>query len=393
MIILPDRSISRSKLFMPVPKREWMPPSVSQRKDEFGNENRTYFRIKARLNDGFTKWTGWFEDREDFDAFSYALLKNSLRQETALWDLPNVSWDPYIGENLSYEFATVTFFTTAGSATYTSPSDWDNSNNTIEGIGGGGSGGASVVNGLVSRSSGGGGGEYRKIANFNFANPGTTTASYTVGSGNAAKTATSRTGAATPGAAGTDTTFNTTSLVAKAGGGGGAVLTATNTAGGTGGTGGTGADGNFDGGSGGGANANSTATGGGGAAGPLGTGGNGGTTATGSVRTSGGTGGGGFGGTAGSNGGNGGNGTEFQVSPARGSGGGGGGNRTVDNNVTAGNGGLYGAGGGGATINTEGALSRTATSGAGRQGLIVITYEPALPPNLNSLGNLPMLGM
>ena len=141
---------------MPVLKREWMTPSVTQRKDEFGNENRTCFKLKARLNDGFTKWTGWFEDREDFDAFLWALVKGTLKYERELWDLSLPNWDPDIGENVTYEFATVTFLTTTGANTYYVPSDWDSSGSKIDCIGGGGGGGA----GASSGGDGGNGGNY-----------------------------------------------------------------------------------------------------------------------------------------------------------------------------------------------------------------------------------------
>src|SRR5579863_8249665 len=52
----------------------------------------------------------------------------------------------------------------------TSPVDWNNANNFVEGLGGGGSGG--VASGSTSDATGGGGGEYRKIANFSVATPG-----------------------------------------------------------------------------------------------------------------------------------------------------------------------------------------------------------------------------
>ena len=73
------------------------------------------------------------------------------------------------------------FVTTTGASTYTSKASWNNANNTVETVGGGGAGarGASTSTG----GGGGGGGAYNKITNFNFATPGTTTASVSVGIG------------------------------------------------------------------------------------------------------------------------------------------------------------------------------------------------------------------
>jgi hypothetical protein len=83
-------------------------------------------------------------------------------------------------------------------------------------------------------------------------------------------------------------------------------------------------------------------------------------------------------------GGAGGNGTEWQASPAYGAGGGGGGGGDAGRaGFAGGNGGSYGAGGG-----SGGSYLLSGTGGAGgngKQGLIVITYAPALSPIINTL--------
>ena len=268
------------------------------------------------------------------------------------------------------------YLTAVGAHTWTSPSDWNNSNNTIEAIGGGGSGSATLNTG--DTLSGGGGGEYRKISNFSIATPGTTAFNYTIGSGG---TAVSLTTGRSNGRAGTATSFNTSSLIANPGGAGVAGVGNYTVAGGAGGTGGTGAAGSANGGAGGTSPTNHQATGAGGAGGPDGAGltppyvvtgnptngaagdagkdGSGGTSACSMCP---------YTGVGAATAGNGGNGSIFR-SPY-GSGGGGGGVEGFP--ATGGSGGLYGGGGGAAY-----GVSTSATSGAGAQGIIVITYTPA----------------
>jgi hypothetical protein len=378
------------KVFMPVPQAQWRAPSVSLPKDCFSNDGvRTRFRVRTRLSDGFVRWTGWFEDRDDFDAFAWAIATGSLNQQPDLWRLPTPQWHPDIGEDFTFDFATQTLLTsTPGSLlTYTSPSDWNNGNNSVECIGGGGSGAGAAAN----HATGGGAGAYSGITNFVFAAPGTTTASYQIGTGGSAVTT------AAGGVAGTQTWFN---AAANPGGGadnskcsadrGEAGKTAVGTTGiapkggaankswGTntnnGGSGGalTGASG--QGASGGGGTATSSNNGGSSASSALTTlvaiaGGNSG----GNVVT------GGAGSTAGAATA-GGNGAEW-TSAGSGSGGGG---SAVTGTATGGNGGNYGGGGGGA------AGSTARTSGVGRQGIIVVTYTPLLSV---FAGNIPMLGM
>lgn len=215
--------------------------------------------------------------------------------------------------------AATTIFLTS-STSWTVPSDWNSSDNTIEVIGGGSNGAAS----------GGGGGAYAKITNLSLTPGGSAT--YQVGAA---------------GASGGDTYFNGSGTTCAA-----QSVCAKGASTATGGSAGSSIGSlTYSGGSGGAANG-----GGGGAAGPNGAGNNG--SGNGGAGGSGDAGSGGAGGSAG--GGAGGNGTEWDAT--HGSGGGGGGNGA------AGAGGNYGAGGGGGT--KQGGV-------AGKQGLIVITYTPS----------------
>ena len=270
---------------------------------------------------------------------------------------------------------------------WTVPSDWNNSNNSIQTIGGGGSGDP----GAQGDGGGGGGGAWNKQTNVTLSG----TVDYEIGSGGASN---STTYGNLPGGGnnGGDTWFcnstsGCTSITDSAvkvgskggiGGTGGAFTFGAGAGGGAGGVGSSGVGnssnsggrgGNFDG------TVTRASTGGGGAGGPNGAGANGvdnpaqhGATNGGQGdSTSGGTG--GAGSTSG-NGGSGGAGTEYDAT--HGSGGGGGGS-TINSgaDTTGGTGGSYGAGGGGASTDNAG----TANGGAGTQGIIVITYTPAVP--------------
>jgi hypothetical protein len=290
------------------------------------------------------------------------------------------------------------FLTTTGSnQTWTSPADWNNSNNTIECIGGGASGGASYGS-TTTAATGGGAGAYSLISNFSVATPGTTQVTYRVGAGGEAvsRTTTGDTG----GNAGGDSWFNDTAFPgsgttnvycgAKGGSAGAAGAVTQN-----GGAGGVGTDGwgqtRRSGGAGGNATHTSNATGGGGAAGNSSTGGDGvassGTgsaTAGGQANGTGATGGAGTTGTGNRTGDNGNNGTEYT---SQGSGGGGGGARTTQGSraATGGNGGSSGGGGGGSIASS--ATATSSTSGTGTQGIIVITYTP-LAADINLSGTI-----
>jgi hypothetical protein len=389
MLILPDRNAPVGRLLLPQRKNEWRTPSNAQRKDHLGNENQTRFRLTGRLHDGHIAWRGWFDDREDADAFLLAVLTGSILVERELWRLPTPNWHPDFGEHLTYEFATVTFITTTGAGTFTVPGDWNSATNTVGALGGGA--GAGRGQSGVGNRSGGGGGAYSESANL----------SLTIGASISVQVGASGAGATvvnTTGGVGGDTWFNGVSLGAAtigAQGGqagvnnatstGGAAASGTGTTkksggsstvnggGGSGGGGGAGANG--DGGAGIGDTAGSTANGGGG-----GGGGNGGS--AGSQNSAGTGGGGGAGAASGGNGGAGGNanngvgaggldGTNFDASHGSGGGGGGGAGNTGGAGATGGVGGSYGAGGGSGGPSNGGGQGNGA---AGTQGLIYITY-------------------
>lgn len=336
------------RFLLPVSEREWREPSQAMPRDQMGNPVAMMrFRIRAKTHDGVVLWTGWFEDRADFDVFLWAIFMGKLQQERALWDLPSPMW-PSLDPGLLYDFATVVFLTSTTATSWNVPSDWNNENNVLEGIGGAGNGSNSTLRG-------GGGGAYAKITNQTYAAASSVT--YKAGTANG----TPGTGTAT---ANTYIYNNASTLILVAAGG-------ANGAGG--GTLGSAAGGpasycvgtiKYAGGTGGSVSLDAVGAGGGGAAGPNGAG------RSGSGRT-GGSGnnaqpGGGAGGAAYVAGGNG---TYWQISPAYGPGGGGGGTAA---------GGNYGAGGGGGN-----------SPRVGRQGLLVITYEPVRAGGLN----MPMLGM
>lgn len=386
MIILPERNVPRGKILLPQRPSEWRQPS--QRRTTFGIEDQTRFRLTARLDDGHIAWRGWFDDREDADAFLCAMAGGSLPFERELWDLPvetwmpgygygNVGWRPDFEEGLSYEFAT-TIFLTAGTGvqTWTKPGDWNNASNSGETLGAGGSAGGGQTGGA------GGAGAYNKSTNMTVSGA---TTSYQIGQGGTANTSTG-----VAGTSGTDTFFGAATLGAslvgsKAGNGGGAGPSGTAGAGGVaasgvgaGFNGGPGAAGIAgSGGSGGGGAAGSTAAGGAGASGtgPGGGGGGADNGATGNASgTTGGTGahGGGSGGAGSSGvpaGGAGGPGAEWDGS--HGSGGGGGGGEGGASPTAGGQGGLYGAGSGGGGNNN---ISVACPVGA--QGIVVLIYTP-----------------
>ncbi len=396
MIILPDRNIPRAKFLMPVFDKEWRTPSLAQPKDMFGNENRTLFRIDAKSNDGVVIWTGWFDDRSDFDAFLWTIALGTLKQERALWDLPTPSWQPYLGELISYEFATTTFLTspTNTNTAYTMPSDFGSISNNIQCIGGGAAGGLS--NG--GRASGGGGGAWNRTNNVPAVR--NATEYYYISNGGAAISGTVN----TAGNGGGDTWFSINNaapistsegVLAKGGSAGAGNNDGVTTNGGAGGVGSSGiGTSSFNGGKGGDCNFDNSASGGGGAAGPNGAGGAGVDITAGTTASAGGQGDNGTGGTgsAGSylvfqnvNTSAGGNGSEIQASPAYGSGGGSGGASSGAAATNSGAGGSYGGASGGSRLS-----SGTSTVGKGGQGLIIITYEPFVPP---TGFNMPLLGM
>lgn len=321
------------------------------------------------------------EEAEDF----WARLRRSEAGEIDRWP----SWLPSLDEypGLSYELATVTFLTASpgSNQTYTSPEDWDDSNNTIEAIGAGASGGRARLDSFTFTlaASGGGGGAYQKHENFSFAVPGTTQATYRVGAKGVGGTTANGVTSAVNGTAGGDTwfdgaTYGAATVGAKGGSGGLASVASDDVSGASGGQASSGI-GNSTGYNGGGSGSvtNLVSTGGGGAGGPSGAGGTSGNVNAGySDGGAGGNGAGGAGGTSTdqADAEDGANGTEWDAS--HGSGGGGGCTGVIGApNLTAGAGGSYGAGSGGGVI-AKGAGAPTITTKDGGQGLIVVTYTP-----------------
>lgn len=314
------------------------------------------------------------------------------------------------GNNFGILFAasTSTAYLITSGTSWTIPSDWASSANTIRLVGGGGgSGGVRFTSaGSVSVSgAGGGGGGYTGISNFSAAAG--TVVPIAIGAGGTAGPV----GGAVAGTGGT-TSWNTTNT-ATGGTGGYSVAGATTSVGGTGGTGtftgGTGGVGQFF------SNFQMGGGGGGGAAGVNGNGGNGGNGWTGSAAAGGGGGGNG-GGTAGANGatgnvgGTGGNnsaafgGGTSGTAGAAGGGGGGNSNSTSPINIggagidfsntfggaggsggqgnqgtstgAVGVAGVYGGGGGGSSSGSTVANNNLTLGAAGGNGLIFIIYTP-----------------
>lgn len=344
---------------------------------------RVKFVLMARTHDGERK-NFWFDDRDDADAFLYALITGSLVYERELWRLPTPEWHPYF-DGLIYEWFAVTEFLTSptgSNQTWNRPADWNNANNSIQTIGAGASGGLrhSATKG---HPTGGGGGAYNTATNVTA----DATETYQIGAGGALITQTGTTELIQNGNVGGDTWFGNTALAgslcgSKGGTGGNSGTGSQN--GGAGGVAASGVGSGSDGGRGGNLTGASGrgASGGGGAAGGSGAGNAGGdstSTSDGTTTAGGagnaGTGGGGTAGTAGApaTGGAGGNGTNFDAT--HGSGGGGGGGTDSTGTATGGAGGTYGGASGGAQV-LAGA-SRTTTVNAASSGIIVIIYTPA----------------
>lgn len=373
-----------------VPAFEWREPSTAQRKDQFGNQNRTRFRIRLGAQK-HSKCALWFDSRDDADFFLHSLVNWSLydipvpRED---WRLPNEVWgDPELWPGLEFDFATVTFLTStsASNQTWTVASDWNSASNTVTVIASGGSGGVrcgSTASSTQATASGGSGAGCSQQTNISLT--GGASATYRLPAGGTGVTTAG--GSSQIGNSGADAWFNGTTLGgssvgAKAGTGGIA-----NTSGASGASGGAAGSGvgavKFSGGASGDANTGggAAASGGGGAASPNSDGVASATTSSAGAGGAGGSpsGGSGASGSSGGTGSNGGDGTEFQVSPARGSGGGSGGARVVDGAATAtsGSAGLYGAGTGGAATRNTTSVAGAPNSGNAGQALIVISYTP-----------------
>lgn len=317
------------KIFPVVPMSEWREPSLSMPRNQFGHpEWRTRFQVSAHIR-GEMVWRGWFDDRDDADAFLTAAVMRTLHIQRALCHLPDPIWSPgwYRDEDIVWQYAVTTYYTSGTS--WTVPSDWNNSSNEIIAIGGGGtasqSGGAKAP---YTGTTGAGGGACSKAVNQTY----TASASRTRQIGGVE----------------TDTYLraddnSTNAVLAKAG-----------QANGNGGAAGSGVG--------------STKYSGGNGSSPPGGGSGGGAGGAASTTANGANGSSATGGTSGDGASAGANGTGL----GSGYGSGGGGNGGALNNQ-GGAGGNYGGGGGGAG-DGDGARN---DGGLGKQGLLVVTHTPA----------------
>lgn len=363
------------RVLMPVPRFEWREPSPAQPKDEFGNQNRTRFRLEYWRRDGGLLEQHWYDDRDEFDDALWRIIENPLAPDVVPM------------------FAVVTTITApVGSLqTYNKPTDWDNANNYVGSLGGGGAGGAAnKAASVAAQATGGGGAGYGLKNNITI----TGSTNYWIASG--AAQATRTTTGAFNGTAGANSFFGAAAIGSAPsvgyGGAGGTAQNANNVAlaavaGGSGvgdavhvggGAGSILAD-----------DLGRMASGGGGSAGPSGNGaaspnvtldgaygGHGGAGDNGNGAA--GTGPAGTGATSG-------NGTDGATptyyNGAGGGGGGGGCTQSGSNVGTAGHGGFYGGGGGGVASGTTTAPNSLGiTNGAGRQGIIWVTYTPLVLP-------------
>lgn len=375
------------KLLLPVPRTDWQAPSRAQPKDRFGHETRTLFRLRARLSDGHVRWTGWFDDRDDFDAFLWAVVlwrHEGVPVPRPLWDLPRPAWHPDLDDGSVYAADTVQILTSSAGSnqTWSRPGDFNAAANSIEVLGGGGSG--ALGQATTYNATGAGSGAWSSIVNFAAGSSET----YQIGLGGVCAAISTTGNQTSPGNDGGDSwfgdaMFGTADVAAKGGQKGNAAITSTTVNGGAGGLASAGIGSSKRDGSRGG-NINGTpssrnATGGGGAPGPAGSGSNGGDLASPSGSSSaGGNSGDGAAGAGAATSADGSNGTVWQAAPARGPGGGGCGYRfTAGESGDGSAGGNYGAGGGGAGKN--GWSSGSAQAGSGTQGIIIVTYTPVVP--------------
>ncbi len=273
--------------------------------------------------------------------------------------------------------ATTTVYLTSGTS-WSVPTDWNSSANSIEVTGGGGGGGGSGT--VDEDAAGGGGGAYSQT--FNVTLSGSVT--YAIGSAGGGG------GANSAGTAGGDTYFcsstsncasiSGTAVVVGAKGGSGAPAGTSGTVNGGAAASGIGST-KYSGGLGGRSTAPFRPGGGGGAAGQHGAGGDAGDENLGTAGI-GGTGDNGSGGAGGTRGNTGSDGANFDAT--HGSGGGGGGGATTGGSP-GNDGGNYGAGGGGGN-------APNSAGGSGKQGLIIISYTAAASDILTLTGNVQFLG-
>ena len=363
MIILPDRNIARAKFLMPMLYREWRSPlkaCVFQ-----------YWVAQAwrKSDPSQMLWRGFFEDREDADAFMWALATGEIRYDRYLRQLPiydhefdlDMLKDPGIGYNLA---GLLGYGPSSGN--WGAPGDCNGiagkPGEFIDCIAAGGGGGVGA--GPLAGCTGGGGGGFARIYSV-LLQPGGAYP-YGVGSGGGSVNFTGNVqyGASVAGIAGGHTHFWHGGLVYSQGGGGGQGVNGGGTQPGGAAGGVWAGTTNYAGGSGGPMTGAYAATGGGGAAGPNGAG-------------SAGVGGSNTGVKAGGNG----NGNQIGQNAHGnwygpwGPAGGGQGVSAPGSNATGAGPYHYGAGGGGAMGGYAGYVM-SMTSGAGGGGLLVIAYEP-----------------
>jgi len=376
------------RILLPIPKCDWSP---SQRRHTYGPEDKFYWTITARLNDGHPVWKGKFLDRDDADAFLLAAVSGSLNIEPPLWRLSNPEYFPLEYPVTWYVLTNVVLSGGAGSGnqSFTTPADYSASGSFWLTVGAGGGGAAVNNSGSAAAVTGAGGGASNQITNRLLSG----VITYNVPAGGAGGNITTP-NAIAPGSLGANCWFGATTLtssfVGSSGGGGGNGNFGTpTTSGGAGGvaTAGVGTGNN-------GGNGGNTVSG---SLGRTGAGGAGGRTAagvagtTGSGRTAGGAGDGGTGGAGGlaSGAGTGGNGTEFGDGATGSGGGGGGGTITAGGTNIGPSGGLYGGGGGGVVDSSTSTVNLT--GGPGRQGVVFGQYTPMSVGSV--FENMPMMGM
>lgn len=159
MIILSD--LNRYRVLMPVSDQQWLRPSVTE-----SSYQHTFFGLHAYTHDGVKVWSGYYDDRRDFDACVMAVAQGNLHTMKPLWSLSTPSWHDGL-TGFSYQFLTYVALTTASTAnqSWSVPVDFTSSN-TIYAIGGGAGGDCTAnVGSTAGDGCGGGGGAMAKIVN------------------------------------------------------------------------------------------------------------------------------------------------------------------------------------------------------------------------------------
>jgi len=379
MIILPDRTIARpTKYLKPIPRQQWYGPHPYG--PDVKLEFNTWIAQAYRASDHSMVWHGHFYDRDDADAFMWALYSGTLKTDPYLKRLPIYCYrfdqrqipiwapggfDPEILEEYGIMYNMVSNIGIGPSdGTWYAPGDcWGLANRAgefVDAIGPGGGGGAG--NAGINCTGGGGGGFARIYSLPIWAGYGV---GFGVGQGGTG-------GAATPdargGNGGTAHTWfwqqQNPGLRAHAAGGGNVAPGQSAIGGGGGGGADAGAFGHA-GGRGGNISGGNCTTGAGGAAGPNGGGGAGGDGPPPNTSTGGGA----------SNAG-----VTGAIYGPWGPGNGGAGAYSAVNGIVGGHGAAYGGGGGAAS--QPGSIYWHQYGGNGAGGLIVIRYEPQYAPTV-----------